>query len=161
MRQLFGTCRDAVRPGDRDEAAAHRFCGLLERGKIEQQGPRAGLIGVPGFRSRWIMPCRCAVSSASAQQLRTAEIIFGDEDPEGTKRNSGTRRSRREGISVPNGNANSASRRDADHISICSKSGVCWAVVSGTHSANSYRTEQPNCSRRELPALIFFSTPSS
>jgi hypothetical protein len=36
--QLSGTCRDAGRPGDRDEAAAHRFYGLLERG--EKRGAR-------------------------------------------------------------------------------------------------------------------------
>jgi hypothetical protein len=32
-RQLFGPCRDAGKPGDRDEAAAHGFFGLLERGE--------------------------------------------------------------------------------------------------------------------------------
>jgi hypothetical protein len=31
--QLLGTCRDAGRSNDRDEAAAHRFYGLLERGE--------------------------------------------------------------------------------------------------------------------------------
>jgi len=32
-RQLFGTCRNAGRPGDRDETAARRFFSLLERGE--------------------------------------------------------------------------------------------------------------------------------
>jgi hypothetical protein len=47
-RQMFGTCRNDGRPGDRDEAAAHRFYGLPEA-RVDTENPVR--IENAGFRS--------------------------------------------------------------------------------------------------------------
>jgi hypothetical protein len=67
---LFGTCREAGRPSDRDEAVAHRFYGLPERGeKRDIRGTIGSNLDPP---SRGATPCWHSVHFAAGTYTLSA-----------------------------------------------------------------------------------------
>jgi hypothetical protein len=64
-RQVTGTV------GKRPRASAARACGVFDKPKWSSFAPAFMIMTLPGFKSRWTIPARCAASIVSAISMRT------------------------------------------------------------------------------------------